>query len=57
MSSCATICIVAPAHRYDDVRVFQKEATTLAKSGYQVFLPAGADERLVENSVQVVPVH
>ncbi|MFC1680974.1 glycosyltransferase [Pseudomonadota bacterium] len=56
MSSCATICILAPAHRYDDVRIFQKEATTLAKSGYRVFLLARADEEFVENSVQVVPV-
>jgi len=31
------ICIVAPVHKYDDVRVFQKEAVTLSKY-YQVVL-------------------
>jgi len=32
------ICILAPVHIYDDIRVFRKEAKTLAQNGYDVTL-------------------
>ena len=50
------VVIVAPVHRYDDVRVFQKEAITLANSEYQVSLLARSDYSLNQNGVRVYPV-
>ena len=54
------VVIVTPAHpTYADVRVFQKEARTLAAHGYQVTLFAQAKGRMapfVEDGVRVVPL-
>jgi len=54
------VVIVTPAHpTYADVRVFQKEARTLAAHGYQVTLFAQAKGRMapfVEEGVRVVPL-
>ena len=49
------ITIVAPIHIYSDVRVFQKEAKTLAASGYQVTLIAKSDGPRWEDGVKIVP--
>ena len=55
------VVIVTPAHQtYADVRVFQKEARTLAAHGYQVTLFAQAKGRMapfVEEGVRVVPLN
>lgn len=50
------VAIVAPVHCYNDVRVFQKEATTLASNGYEVILLARSDRLLQENKVTIKPV-
>lgn len=50
------VVIVAPVHSYDDVRVFQKEAKTLASYGYKVTLLARTAKLLVEKEVVVKPV-
>ena len=51
-----TVVVVAPVHYYDDVRVFQKEAKTLSANGYRVLLLARAENALVEEGVEVVPL-
>lgn len=51
-----TVVMVAPVHYYDDVRMFQKEAKTLAANGYRVLLLARAESPLVEEGVEVVPL-
>lgn len=51
-----TVVVVAPVHWYDDVRVFQKEAKTLAENGYRVLLLARAERRMLEDGVEVVPL-
>ena len=56
MSSRCTICILAPLHDCDDIRVFHKQATSLAKGGYRVILIAKADRKLVSNGVEIQPV-
>lgn len=50
--------MVAPVHRYDDIRVFRKEAVTLAAAGHEVILYARTPdgEPLVRDGVQVHPV-
>lgn len=50
------VVIVAPVHPYDDVRVFQKEAKTLAKHGYEVTLLARSAENIIEDGVTVKAV-
>lgn len=50
------VVIVAPVHQYDDTRVFQKEAKTLARHGYEVRLLARAPGPLEEDGVRIVPL-
>lgn len=52
------VVILAPVHIYDDVRVFRKEAVTLAAAGHEVVLYARTpDGRPVDrDGVQVRPV-
>ena len=49
------VCVVAPVHVWDDVRVFHKEACSLADAGYAVSLIARAPEPRTVNGVRVVP--
>ena len=49
------ITIVAPVHIYSDIRVFQKEAKSLAANGYQVTLIARADRPRLEDGVKIIP--
>lgn len=49
------VCIVAPVHPYRDIRVFQKEAKSLANAGYAVDLIAQASADLEEDGVKVTP--
>jgi glycosyltransferase involved in cell wall biosynthesis len=49
-----SICIVAPVHYYDDVRVFQKQAVSLATDSYNVKLYARAKSDLIKNNIQVI---
>lgn len=51
------VCIVAPVHRWDDVRVFSKEAVSLAEAGYDVTLIARISNKLTCNGVKIVPVN
>ena len=37
---CDTVCIIAPIHQFDDVRVFRKEGMTIAEMGFNVILYA-----------------
>ena len=50
------VCVVAPVHAWDDVRVFQKQAVTLAAAGHQVVLLAQVQERLTVQGVQIKPI-
>lgn len=52
------VVIVAPVHRYDDIRVFRKEAVSLAEAGHEVILYARTPdgEPLVRDGVAVRPV-
>jgi glycosyltransferase involved in cell wall biosynthesis len=49
------VTVVAPVHRYDNVRVFQKEARSLAAAGHRVTLFAQAPSAFVQDLVAVVP--
>ncbi|MDD4027946.1 MAG: glycosyltransferase [Bacilli bacterium] len=49
------ICIVAPVHQYDDVRIFKKEAISLHKKGYDVILYARIDEETCVDGISVKP--
>ena len=52
------VVMLAPVHRYDDIRVFRKEAVTLAQAGHRVILYARTPghEDLIESGVEVRPV-
>lgn len=52
------VVMLAPVHRYDDIRVFRKEAVTLAQAGHRVILYARTpdDEPRLESGVEVRPV-
>lgn len=52
------IVILAPVHIYDDVRVFRKEAVTLAQAGHEVILYARTPDGqpLERDGVKVEPV-
>jgi len=49
-----SICIVAPVHYYDDVRVFKKQAISLASDCFTVKLYSRANHDFLEEGVQVV---
>ena len=49
------VCIVAPVHVWDDVRVYHKEACSLAKNGWNVYLIAQANKAFAINDVNVIP--
>jgi len=48
------VVIIAPVHPWDDVRVFQKEARTLARAGFDVILMAQAPGSDTINGVHVL---
>lgn len=50
------VCILAPVHPYDDVRVFQKEAKTLCENGYKVTLFARAEKDMIIDGIQIKKV-
>jgi glycosyltransferase involved in cell wall biosynthesis len=56
MTDKPPICILAPVHPYYDIRVFQKEAKSLAMAGYPVRLLARAEDALHEDGVDVDPL-
>lgn len=49
------VVIVAPVHIWDDVRVFKKQAVSLAGQGFDVVLLARSKRQRVEGGVQVLP--
>jgi hypothetical protein len=49
------VCIVAPIHIWDDVRVYHKEACSLSKNGWNIYLIAQADKPFTINGVNVIP--
>ena len=49
------VCVVAPVHDWDDVRVYQKESCTLARAGYQITLIARAPSPRTINGVNIIP--
>jgi hypothetical protein len=55
MSRAIKVCIVAPVHIWDDVRVFHKQAITLRREGYQVVLVARSSEEHVVDGVLIKP--
>lgn len=50
------ICHFISVHKWDDIRVFQKECVSLAKSGYDVYVVAKGAEDTEVNGVKVVGV-
>ena len=49
------VCHMTSAHDSDDVRIFQKECVSLAKSGHEVYLVARGQSRN-EKNVTVIGV-
>ena len=49
------VCVVAPVHVWDDVRVYQKESRTLADAGYQVSLIARTPSPQTIDGVKIIP--
>lgn len=50
------VCILAPVHRFDDIRVFQKEAITLSERGYEVILIARKEDDQEVRNIKVIGV-
>lgn len=50
------ICILAPVHIYDDIRVFRKEAKTLVQNGYDVTLFARINKKKTVDGIKIKPV-
>lgn len=50
-----TVCIVAPVHDWDDVRVFHKEARTLAQAGYRVTVITRASRPRNFAGIRILP--
>ncbi|MDP8267165.1 MAG: glycosyltransferase [Candidatus Tenebribacter davisii] len=50
------VCIIAPVHHYQDIRVYQKEAKTLSQNGYTVLLIARCDHDKIENDIQIINI-
>ena len=50
-----SVCVVAPVHVWDDVRVYQKEARTLADAGYQVSVIARTPSPQTINGIKIIP--
>ncbi len=50
------VCHISTVHRSDDVRIFQKEARSLAKAGYGVAFVVRAQEELEVDGVRIVPL-
>lgn len=51
------VTIVAPVHIWDDVRVFKKEALSLAKDGYNVTLIARIKAPSIIEGIKILPVY
>ena len=49
------IVILSPVHPWDDVRVFKKEAVSLAKAGHDVVLVARAEKKKCVDGVNIEP--
>lgn len=54
MNRMDKICIIAPVHPYNDVRVFQKEAKSLKKNAYVVQVISNIDSQKVVDGIQVI---
>ena len=50
------VCIVAPVHIWDDVRVYQKQAVSLVENGYKVVLLARVGKSRVAKGVCITRV-
>jgi len=50
------VCILSTSHAVGDDRVFHKEATSLAKAGYEVSLVVQHDREEVIDSVRIIPL-
>lgn len=50
------ILLVSPVHPWDDVRIFHKEAKSLAKNGFDVSVLARSDKARTEDKVKIIPV-
>ncbi len=50
------VCHISTVHRNDDVRIFQKEARSLARSGYLVTFVVRAEEELEVGGVHIAPL-
>lgn len=51
------ICIVAPVHIWDDVRIFKKQAVSLTELESDVYLLARATKSFKQNKVHIVPIN
>jgi glycosyltransferase involved in cell wall biosynthesis len=49
------VLILAPVHHYDDVRVFKKEALSLANNGYAVTLISRIEKKAIIDGINVIP--
>jgi glycosyltransferase involved in cell wall biosynthesis len=49
------VCVIAPVHLWDDVRVFHKEARTLARAGYRVVVIARAPRPHEFDGIRILP--
>jgi len=50
------VCILTSVHRWNDIRIFRKQAKSLVKAGYQVHLVVPTDESGVKDGVMLNPV-
>lgn len=50
------VVILAPVHSWDDVRIFKKQAISLAKEKFQVTIIARADSIMQYDNITILPV-
>ncbi|MFH1562470.1 MAG: glycosyltransferase family 4 protein [Nitrospirota bacterium] len=50
------VCLVSTVHSPFDVRIFHKEAKTLAKAGYEVVLIAQNDKEEIVDGIKIIPL-
>ncbi len=50
------VCILTSVHSAFDIRIFHKEATTLAKFGYDITIIAQHDKHEISNGIKIIPL-
>ena len=50
------VCILSSVHKWNDIRIFKKQAVSLAKSGFEVTYVVPTQEKGLVKGVDIIPV-